>query len=177
MAKNFVKGQVIEPWVDPRIVVKTSSIQGAGMFALEAIHAGETVMTWGGTIFTEDEIEAGMAKDGTASRIDDDLYLADAADQADSPDYCLNHSCDPNVWMQDEVTLVARRDISMGEELTADYAVWEADPFWEISPCGCGSATCRGKVTGKDWQLKELQVAYRGHFTPYLNQKITVLGR
>ena len=38
-----------------------------------------------------------------------------------------NHSCDPNVWMQDEVTLAARRDIAIGEELTIDYAMIEGD--------------------------------------------------
>ena len=28
----------------------------------------------------------------------------------------MNHSCDSNTWMEDEATLVARRDIESGEE-------------------------------------------------------------
>ena len=34
-----------------------------------------------------------------------------------------NHSRDPNLWMGDEVTILARRDIDIGEELTIDYAL------------------------------------------------------
>jgi hypothetical protein len=38
-------------------------------------------------------------------------------------EHFLNHSCDPNVWMEDEVTLAARRDLGVGEELTAVCAL------------------------------------------------------
>src|SRR4051794_18325559 len=37
-------------------------------------------------------------------------------------DAYMNHSCDPNTWWQDDDTLVARRDIQVGEEVTYDYA-------------------------------------------------------
>ncbi len=40
----------------------------------------------------------------------------------------LNHSCDSNLWMADEATVVARRDIAAGEELTLDYALHPASP-------------------------------------------------
>jgi SET domain-containing protein len=172
MLNKFVKSQTIKSWVDPRVVVKSSLIEGFGMFAHETINVGETVIIWGGTIFTQDQIKAGMAKARTASKIDENFYLADSNDETDSPDYYLNHSCDPNVWLKDEITLVARRKIEIGEELTADYALWEADSGWELSPCRCGKVLCRGKVTGNDWQLMELQQNYQGHFTPYLNKKI-----
>jgi len=45
--------------------------------------------------------------------------------------------------MADEVTLVTRRPIGAGEELTADYALWEMDENW-ISQwrCQCGSVHC-----------------------------------
>lgn len=36
----------------------------------------------------------------------------------------LNHACDSNLWMADEVTLIARRHIVSGEELTVDYALF-----------------------------------------------------
>lgn len=176
MLNRFVRGQAIKSWVDSRIVIKPSFIEGFGMFAHETIYAGETLIIWGGTIFTPDEIKSGMAKANTASRIDENFYLADANDEIDSPDFYLNHSCDPNVWLTDEITLVTRRKIEIGEELTADYVLWEADPFWELSPCRCGKVLCRGKVTGNDWKLMELQQRYQGHFTPYLNKKIIAWG-
>lgn len=95
------------------------------------------------------------------------LGVVDAEDR-------LNHSCDPNLWMEDEVTLSARRDIGPGEELTGDYALWEFDPD-HICPfeCRCGSAHCRGKITGRDWELPELQSRYAGHWHPSIQARIT----
>jgi len=59
---------------------------------------------------------------------DDEDYAADYT----------NHSCDPNLWMKDEATLMARRDIEAGEELTADYMVWEVDEDYRAAwECKC----------------------------------------
>jgi hypothetical protein len=75
--------------------------------------------------------------------------------------------------MQDEVTLAARREIAEGEELTIDYAMFEASedwvPQWE---CCCGSALCRGRFTGVDWRRRDLQERYEGHFSPFINERI-----
>jgi hypothetical protein len=38
--------------------------------------------------------------------------------------------------------------------------------------CRCGTALCRGQVTGQDWRRPELQERYRGYFSPYLQQRI-----
>ena len=71
------------------------------------------------------------------------------------------------------MTLVARRNIAVGEELTIDYAMSEGDeawgPPWE---CLCGSKLCRGRFTGKDWRLHALQERYRDHFSPFINVRI-----
>ncbi len=85
----------------------------------------------------------------------------------------MNHSCDPNVWMIDEVTLVTRRLVDAGEELTADYVFWQADEDW-IAPwqCNCGAERCRGSITGRDWRLAELQHRYNSHFSPFINRRI-----
>lgn len=140
----------LHPWRDSRIEVRYSPIHGQGMFACAPVKAGEVVLIWGGTVFTEAEIRAGKANPLSMSILDEGLYLADTAKSQDSVDYYLNHSCDPNVWMQDAITLIARRNIEPNEELTADYAMWEADPTWIIHPCQCGAKLCRGKVTGAE---------------------------
>jgi hypothetical protein len=105
---------------------------------------------------------------------DDNVYSVEDSGVDDG--YFINHSCDPNSWMQDAFTLIARRDIKKGEELTADYAIWEADENyvskWE---CHCNSPLCRKRVTGKDWRLKELQERYNGHFSPLLTKRINKL--
>jgi uncharacterized protein len=88
-------------------------------------------------------------------------------DDRTAPEAFLNHSCDSNVWMADEVTLVARRAIAPLEELTIDYALFELDRGWTARwLCQCGSALCRGSVTGRDYELAELQARYGKHFHP-----------
>jgi SET domain-containing protein len=163
----------LEAWIDPHIEVRPSPIQGRGMFTTAPIRAGEVVIVWGGELFTGEDVQAGKARQDSVAAIGEDLYLADPVDAPDCPDYFLNHSCDPNVWMQDAVTLIARRDIAPGEELTADYALWEVDEDWTLpEKCRCGSPLCRTIITGGDWQLTTLQQRYAGHFSPLLNQRI-----
>ncbi|WP_432987337.1 SET domain-containing protein-lysine N-methyltransferase [Dactylosporangium sp. CA-233914] len=43
-----------------------------------------------------------------------------------------NHGCDPSLWWSGPYTLVARRDIAAGEELTNDYATSTADPGFRM---------------------------------------------
>jgi len=82
-----------------------------------------------------------------------------------------NHSCDPNVWFDDKDLIVASRDIKEGEELYYDYALSESNDHIQLD-CLCGSALCRGKVTGKDYQRPDLQERYGRHFMPYILKKI-----
>ena len=135
-------------------------------------------MVWGGSPFTGEEIKAGEARRHSVAEIGEGLYLAGASDEKESPDDFMNHSCDPKVWMADEVSLVARRDIAAGDELTADYAMWSGDRQWTMHrSCNCGSPVCRTTVTGNDWKLHALQSRYAGHFSPYLNERIEKLAR
>ena len=161
-------GVVVAPWADPRIEVRASLIHGRGMFARESFGSGEIALIWGGTIFTEAEIKAGMANPRSIARVEEGLYLGDPAGAPEGQDYCLNHSCDSNLWLRDAITLVTRDVIEEDEELTLDYALWETDPEWLLSPCGCGSSRCRERVTGRDWRLEELQERYRDYFSPII---------
>jgi hypothetical protein len=65
----------------------------------------------------------------------------------DVPARCGNHSCDPNLVLADATTLVARREIAAGEEITSDYATMTNNPSWRMT-CNCGAADCRRVVTG-----------------------------
>ena len=128
---------------------------------------------WGGKVFTNEEKKRGLVKKYTGSRIDENHWLGGDLDEPEQEDQYLNHSCDPNIWLIDEVTFNARRDISKGEEITADYSTWSIDDTWVMDePCRCGSSLCRHTVTGKDWQLPELQERYKGHFVPFVNEWI-----
>ena len=71
--------------------------------------------------------------------------------------------------------LVALRDIAVGEELAYDYATTDGSDYDEFECDVRQRAACRGKVTGHDWMLPELQLRYRGTFSPYLAKRIAAL--
>ena len=83
----------------------------------------------------------------------------------------FNHSCDPNAGFQGQIFLAAMRDIEAGEQVCFDYAMVLNLPNHRFE-CRCGSANCRGAVTGNDWKLPELQRRYAGYFQWYLQEKI-----
>jgi hypothetical protein len=84
----------------------------------------------------------------------------------------INHSCGPNVGFAGNVVLVAMRDITLGEELTTDYALF--DDSDEQMECRCGATACRRMISGRDWQLPGLQRRYGGYFSTYLRDRMTM---
>lgn len=162
--------------IDPRVEIRESSLHGRGAFALAPIRAGEVVIVWAHTVLDPEDV--GTVEEGELHRRADGRYvwLPDSWVELEGYDPAedrMNHSCDPNVWLQDEVTLSARRDIAPGEELTGDYALWELDPE-HVCPfqCRCGAAACRRTITGRDWQRADLRRRYAGHWHPAIEARI-----
>ena len=156
----------------PKTEVRESRIHGKGLFARQAIAAGEIVAVKGGHIFTEAQW-AELAQDlGPAEiQISEDLFIAPARrDQRDAAMLYTNHSCDPNIAIQGQIVFVAMRDIAAGEELTHDWATTD-DGDYEIE-CNCASSSCRRTVTGRDWMKPEVQERYRGWFCWFLQRRI-----
>lgn len=148
--------------------------RASGIEAVAAIRAGETVAAFGGRCVDRDELEA--LPSGCRARsiqIGDELYLAAPA-QPEPADF-VGHSCTPNCALSGTNVIVADRDIAVGEALTYDRATTMGDDADEFE-CHCGSAACRGTVTGRDWMLPELQLRYRGRFSPYLAARISALA-
>jgi hypothetical protein len=146
---------------------------GRGSVAVERIAAGEVVAGFGGRCLTRDEFDLLPAAQQVRSlQIDDALFLAGSPEP--EPADFINHSCDPNCGMRGNAILVALRDIEVGEAITYDYATSDGCDYDEFE-CVCGAALCRGKVTGHDWMLPELQLRYRGNFSPYLAARIAGL--
>lgn len=157
-------------WLDPRIVACPSPIDGLGLFATGPIAKGEAVGRLGGSVIDAAElkrISRTHAKYNSAA-IGEGVNLLLSDDEVIGRG---NHSCDSNLWMRDEFTLEARRDIAAGEEVTVDYALLTAVSDWEMA-CRCGSRACRGLVRGDDWMRPEIRDRYRGHFSPFLNARI-----
>jgi SET domain-containing protein len=165
--------QPVTMWFDRRLVMRASPIHGTGTFATHAIRAGERLI-WvtGGIVYTSEDWRAGRVQldpeQYNEGQIGDDLFIATPK----SLYYYVNHSCDPNMLND-----TAWRDIQAGEEITTDYAYCEASPGYQLEPCVCWSSRCRGRVTGDDWKLPELQQRYRGYFTPHIERLIQAQSR
>ncbi|CAB4364930.1 MAG: SET domain-containing protein-lysine N-methyltransferase [Actinobacteria bacterium] len=148
---------------------------GRGSVAVEHIKTGEVIVAFGGRAMVRDEFD--LLPEGQRARsiqIEDDLYLSGAPEP--EPADFINHSCQPNCGLSGATVLLAMRDIEPGEPLTYDYATSDGSDYDEFD-CMCGVDTCRGKVTGQDWMLPDLQLRYRGWFSPYIANRIAVLSQ
>jgi len=161
----------LKTWRSPKIAVTDDTLAGRGVVAIADIARDEIVAIKAGHIVTRDEIaEVTAAAGDLALQIDDDFYLAPRCpEDVEDMSVFINHSCDPNVGFRGQVVYVAMRDIATGEELCHDYAMERSDEY--SLHCHCGSALCRGKVSGDDWKLPELQQRYRGYFSIYISNK------
>lgn len=157
----------VQCWLTPSAEVGCSAIDGEGLFAISPIRRGELVMRLGGRII-DDAALAGLTEPYSSLIVEPGTHLL--IDPADPVRYG-NHSCDPSLWHADVVTITARREIAVGEELTIDYSTHTGTEDWAMT-CHCGSDICRGVVTGSDWQLRRLQEAYGDHWSPPLLDRI-----
>jgi hypothetical protein len=142
------------------------------MFTRAPIAAGEVVVIWGGLVIGREEYDPALHRPRGTTCIDEAHYLTTPVGEPDLVDELMNHSCDPNLWMGDEVTVLAMRPIAAGEELTMDYACWSDYEHVFTRSCGCRTVPCRGVITGYDWRIPSLQARFEGHFLPYLNRRI-----
>ena len=159
-------------YLSPKTEVRESAIHGRGLFAEADINEGYIVAVKGGHIVTRDLLQQLAPRLGLAEiQIADDLFICPVTEEEREGSMIFsNHSCEPNIGMRGQIVFVAMRDIRAGEELTHDWAMTDDDD--SSIECRCGTASCRGTITGKDWQLRELQERYRGYFSAYLAQKI-----
>ena len=153
-------------------MVRVSRVHGRELLATTHIRAGEVVIIWGGMLFTAEQIAESAARQHSYAPVEEGLFLGAPADDPESPDDVMNHSCDPNVWLLDAVTLAARRGISIDEELTIDYATFNLLEWKAAWECNCGAANCRGTVTGRDYRLPELWERYGTHWSPFIRAHV-----
>jgi SET domain-containing protein len=162
-------------FLHPDVEVADSAIEGRGLVATAAIAAGTVVVRLGGRLVGTAEMrrlvaeaDAGRSPYVDTIMVDDDVHLVLPPRQ--DVGYG-NHSCDPTVWHLDAFTLVARRDVDAGEELTVDYATQTSESSFAMA-CRCGSTRCRGQVTGDDWRGADLQERYGEHWVPGLLRRV-----
>lgn len=161
-------------YLNPKVRTTAGGHLGFGTFALERIAAGEVVAAFGGRCISRHELDLlPLDQQVRSIQIEDHLYLASTIEP--EPADFLAHSCEPNCGMRGNTVVVALRDIEAGEIVAYDHAMCDGSDYAEFE-CHCGSLQCRGKVTGNDWMLPELQLRYRGSFSPYLAARIASLA-
>jgi uncharacterized protein len=163
-----------ETWFDDRLEVGPSTVHGQGLHTTASIAQGETLMVWGGIAYAQTDLGTELVPANISYSVVAEGVLL--AGPEDGKDYFLNHSCEPNVWMEPELSVVASRAIDAGEELLIDYALVESEDGYLIEACTCVSQQCRGLITGLDWTRAEIQRRYRGHFLPFINARIDQLN-
>ncbi|KAJ3342175.1 hypothetical protein HDU93_002965 [Gonapodya sp. JEL0774] len=132
-----------------------SPIHNWGLFAHEAVDAGDIVVEYIGQLIRQrvaDQREYQYLASGIGSsylfRVDEDTII-DATKMGNLARF-INHSCDSNcnakivnIDGQKKIVIYAKKDIEAGEEITYDYKFpIEADKL----PCYCGSKNCRGSL-------------------------------
>ena len=161
---------VLENYRTPNAEWRDLGSKGFGSFAIKKIPAGSVIATFGGTASTFDGLRRFPTERISRSiQVENDLFFVGPVER--EPGDSINHSCDPNCGMRNATQVVAMRDISVGEELTFDYAMSDMAPYDEFD-CECDSPLCRTRVTGLDWRLPALQERYAGYFSPYVQREI-----
>jgi hypothetical protein len=168
-----VDERVVSSYISPKAQKGSpSDIEGRGLFATGSFETGELVAIKGGHI-VDTETLSGLPErlQNSEVQIAESFHLVALTDEEYEPVMLfLNHSCEPNVGFAGNSVLVAMRDVAPGEELTTDYALFDTSPG-EMT-CRCGTNTCRGRITGADWELSQLQERYAGYFSSYIQRRI-----
>ena len=137
-----------------RIQVKRSGVHGKGVFAVQPIAAGETIIEYVGEVISWEEAQRRHPHDLCDPNhtfyfhIDGD-HVIDALFEGNASKW-INHACDPNCESDERdgrIFIQAVRDIAAGEELNYDYGLvlderYTAKLKAEYA-CHCGAADCR----------------------------------
>ncbi len=140
-----------------KIEARRSSIHGMGVYVVEPIRAGETIVEIVGERISSEESDRRYEEKDTEPGhtfmfyVDEDTVV-DCGVNGNVSRF-INHSCEPNCEAVDDdgrIFLEALRDIEVGEELVFDYRLtWDSgdDPEdLKIYLCRCGARSCRGTM-------------------------------
>ena len=138
----------------PHLEVKnTGVISGLGLVANGPISAGELIWEPNPAfpLVNRKQLLALRQSGNTDyySQVSTDMYARNS-----TKEYCMNHSCGPNCYLESG-RLYAFRDIPIGEEITYDYSLTESNLNFRFH-CEFKSKFCRVVVTNMDYLDPEL---------------------
>jgi uncharacterized protein len=143
-----------------RIQVRRSGVHGKGVFALQDIAEGETIIEYVGEIISWKEADRRHPNNPDEPNhtfyfsIRDGKKVIDAAVGGNAARW-INHSCNPNCEADEDddthrVFIKALRNIAAGEELNYDYGLIIEERYTPKLKaeyrCLCGAKNCRGTM-------------------------------
>jgi|GEM_PF-28577 len=133
--RAIIFGENITMKIDMKIEIITGK-KGKTTIASQDILKGEEILKITG--------EETLVRNRFSVQVGEDLHINPVAEGGKY----MNHSCDPNSFMNDERFMIANRNIAKGEEISFDYSTTE-DVIAEKFICACGSEQCRGEIVGR----------------------------
>lgn len=127
---------------------------GKGVFAALPISKGEEIFKFTGKVISLEEVLAKGEHQSNPIQIDTQSYL-----DVVSPGVFINHSCDPNAGVVDDIILIALRDIQQDEEIRFDYSTSMSENLWTME-CKCRNSNCRGIINDFHYLPPDLQANY-----------------
>jgi SET domain-containing protein len=143
-----------------RIQVRRSGVHGKGVFALQALAAGELILEYVGETIAWPEALRRHPHDPSDPHhtfyfsLEDGLHVIDGNVGGNASRW-INHACEPNANCEaDErdgrIFIKALRDVKPGEELFYDYGLTIDERYTpklkKDYACRCGSPQCRGTL-------------------------------
>ena len=135
--------------------MRTSLIHEKGRFATKKLITDEVVCVAGGFALSKKNSEW-----KTGLLIDDDFILQPPVNQG--YEAFINHSCDPNIYIDGQIVFRTLREITPDEELTIDYGSFMILDRVIIKNCRCNSLSCRKKIHGADYLKIDKPLSWYG---------------
>ena len=147
----------VSPQDNRRIQTRLSGVHGKGVFAVQDIAEGETIIEYVGAIISWKEAQKRHPHDPSQpnhtfyfhideTRVIDGLYGGNSS-------RWINHACDPNCEADEDggrIFIKALRNIDAGEELNYDYGLIIDERYTPKLkaeyPCWCNAKSCRGTL-------------------------------
>lgn len=140
-------------WINPNTEVKENAVHGLCRYATSDIKKDEVIFVAGGIAINNQETT------WYKGLLIDQHYVLDLPPGSEYEAY-VNHSCEPNVYIDGQIVFRALHNIIAGEFLNVDYGTFFLTKKNPIDPCNCGSKNCRGKVTGEDYKFLKLPLSW-----------------
>lgn len=146
-----------KPASSRRIQTRRSGVHGKGVFAVQDIAEGETIIEYVGEVISWPDAQARHPHNPNDPNHTfyfhvDETRVIDALYGGNSSRW-INHSCAPNCEADEQdgrIFIKALRNIAAGEELNYDYGLIIDERYTPKLkaeyPCWCGAKDCRGTL-------------------------------